>query len=104
TFFAKHKSRFYKSHVQRLPNECYQDNDMASLCPDVFCQTADVVLVKLVMLRLEQAREFLETPDLNVKILHLVRDPRAILSSRREAWPNDKYDYQQFCQDMASDH
>ncbi|XP_069976351.1 carbohydrate sulfotransferase 1-like [Penaeus vannamei] len=51
------------------------------------CRSASVHLIKVLRLSLRWARTLLENKDLDFQILYLVRDPRAVLSSRgRVGW------------------
>ncbi|XP_069983407.1 carbohydrate sulfotransferase 1-like [Penaeus vannamei] len=47
------------------------------------CRSASVHLIKVLRLSLRWARTLLEDKDLDFQILYLVRDPRAVLSSRK---------------------
>ena len=64
--------------------------------------------MKTVRLRLNLTEELLESPDLNVKVLLLVRDPRGTLESRRHrSWCPGHPDYEdpaRLCQDLESDY
>ncbi|XP_072173504.1 carbohydrate sulfotransferase 1-like [Diadema setosum] len=49
----------------------------------LFCADHPVTVLKTIrVMDIEELRPFLEDPGLNVKILHLVRDPRAVMDSR----------------------
>ncbi|XP_071498721.1 carbohydrate sulfotransferase 1-like isoform X1 [Diadema antillarum] len=50
----------------------------------LFCADHPVTVLKTIrVMDIEELRPFLEDPGLNVKILHLLRDPRAVMDSRR---------------------
>ncbi|RWS22640.1 secreted protein-like protein [Leptotrombidium deliense] len=52
------------------------------------CRKCELHVIKTVRLTLKQAFQFVRTLNYseNVKIVHLVRDPRAIFNSRRNLW------------------
>ncbi|XP_042233302.1 carbohydrate sulfotransferase 5-like [Homarus americanus] len=55
------------------------------------CQTSAVRVVKTIYCRLEWITELLKDPLVKVKVVHLVRDPRAVRQSMKEArWPPSK--------------
>ena len=64
--------------------------------------------MKTVRLRLNLTRALVETPDLSVRVLLLVRDPRGTLESRKHrSWcPGhpDCEDPARLCQDLESDY
>ncbi|XP_076059512.1 carbohydrate sulfotransferase 5-like [Oratosquilla oratoria] len=45
------------------------------------CQTKSVKVIKVIKMRLQWVRPLLKNPSLNLKVIHLIRDPRASLAS-----------------------
>ncbi|XP_063588812.1 carbohydrate sulfotransferase 5-like [Penaeus indicus] len=62
----------------RKTSKCYDPSFVSETC-----RSADMHLLKVLRLNLPWARTFLENENLDFQILYLVRDPRAVLSSRR---------------------
>ncbi|CAL4070525.1 unnamed protein product, partial [Meganyctiphanes norvegica] len=72
-------------------NRMVDDLSGTEMNPDVtqvVCRASTVHVVKETALGLRNALLLLQDDSLNVKILHLVRDPRGILASR-QAVPDD---------------
>jgi len=96
TFLSKSGYKKWPLHNIRLRNACEgvaeDKKDDLCLSPDFLgkaCQLYPTHLVKTVRMRVEQAEPLLQKPEgLNLKILVLFRDPRAVRSSRlrRKAW------------------
>ena len=57
----------------------YSDGLFRSL----MCKRADIHFIKIVTLRIEQISKYMQDPELQVYIIHLLRDPRGILNSVR---------------------
>ncbi|KAK7096716.1 hypothetical protein V1264_003789 [Littorina saxatilis] len=68
------------------------------------CTSAKVIAMKVVRLPMELAATFLKA-DPKVKVIHLVRDPRAVLNSRRPSGISALYPQtaRQFCDYVAKD-
>jgi len=94
SFLSKSGYKKWPLHNIRLRNVCegVADKDDLCLSPDFLakaCQLYPTHLVKTVRMRVVQAEPLLQKPqDLNLKILVLFRDPRAVRSSRlrRKSW------------------
>lgn len=73
---------------QANPSFCYEPNFLSR-----FCRLFPFQSMKLVRLRLSLAEALLTDAELNVKIVLLVRDPRAIMQSRKHhVWcPKSKF-------------
>lgn len=72
------------------------------------CQMFPIQLVKTVRLRLNLTQLFLNDEKMNIKVIFLVRDPRAIMSSRYNSvsWCSDKPDCSSpeiLCSDLQGD-
>lgn len=97
------------SHNTRLWHQCQAHKKIcwASEFVSSFCKLFPFQSMKLVRLRLIVAAKLLAVKDLGIRLVHLVRDPRGILQSRRHRdWcPSspDCYDPALVCADMVSD-
>lgn len=73
-----------------------------------FCKLFPVQSMKIMRLRLALAERLLEDPTLNVRIVFLVRDPRALMQSRKHCkWCHGNSDCEQpssVCNDMVFDY
>ncbi|KAJ8248909.1 hypothetical protein GJAV_G00229090 [Gymnothorax javanicus] len=74
--------------VKNCENKCPLDMTLAATS----CRQLPSMAIKIVRIpELGDLRTLVEDPRLNLKIIHLVRDPRAILSSRMETfWSLDR--------------
>lgn len=84
-------------------NACYNATFLSQSC-----QLFPIQLVKTVRLRLNLTQLFLNDEKMNVKVVFLVRDPRAVMSSRYSSvsWCTDKPDCSSpevLCSDMQGD-
>lgn len=87
-------------------NVCYDLDFLTATC-EIFPWT----LMKLVRLKLSLMKPFLEDPEISkhLHVIYLVRDPRAVINSRRSTvgWckesSHDCYSPAVLCDDMASD-
>ncbi|XP_071526341.1 carbohydrate sulfotransferase 6-like [Panulirus ornatus] len=82
---------FYRSWIYGKQNE---DNEIRELCSEeatlcsnpammeALCQVASVNLIRVVAVDLSFATPLLQDPSLTGRVIHLVRDPRALLTSR----------------------
>ncbi|XP_047469207.1 carbohydrate sulfotransferase 5-like [Penaeus chinensis] len=84
------KRRFYINQNVYLRDHCLMSDPKgrASLLRNTsyvsgVCRSADMNLIKVLRLSLQFARPLLEDDDLDVQIIYMPRDPRAVLSSRR---------------------
>ncbi|XP_071533175.1 carbohydrate sulfotransferase 1-like [Panulirus ornatus] len=88
----------------RATSKC---NDGVSLTKNetaarITCQQQKVVIVKTIRLRLSWARELMDDEHLHLKLIHLVRDPRAIMLSMSDSkW--GKIDENNVCPFMLQD-
>lgn len=82
-----------KQTSSEITNIC---NSELSLCTDpvlveALCKASIVNVVKVVEEELATADHLLQNPHLDVRLVHLVRDPRALIASRlktqRDFWP-----------------
>ncbi|KAK7085455.1 hypothetical protein SK128_005523, partial [Halocaridina rubra] len=81
-------------YAKRLTGAHHHNVDTVKLCfmsdilcwdpfyNEIFCQAAQMRLVRLVNMELGFVESLLFDRDYNLKIIHLVRDPRGTLSSR----------------------
>ena len=70
-------------HNLRLSNACKGVGDGNSLCYDAdyvgkICRLHPIQLVKTVRMRVHQVMHLLMEKDINIKIIVLFRDPRAV--------------------------
>ncbi|XP_063592841.1 carbohydrate sulfotransferase 3-like [Penaeus indicus] len=84
---------FYLSQNVYLRDRCLRGdrNDKQSPCRNAshvagVCRSADMNVIKVLRLSLQFARPLLEDDDLDVQIIYMARDPRAVLSSRIKAF------------------
>lgn len=88
--FFKHPDYFnqwiygYHTNEAEVKARCLE---MPSLCNntafiDAMCRAACVRLLRVVSIEMGLADVLLQDPNLDVRIIHLVRDPRALLDSR----------------------
>lgn len=82
-----------KQTINEINSIC---NSEPSLCtdplfPEALCEASRVNVVKVVEEELGTADYLLQDPHLDVRIVHLVRDPRALITSRlkthKDFWP-----------------
>jgi len=91
--FKNHNHRLWSSCSNLLPQEtmCFMPDYLRAVCP-----LYPIKLIKTVQLRVSSARELLESADMNLKIVVLVRDPRGVFSSRSQgataSWCNSQKD------------
>ena len=75
---------------------------------DRFCAKFPFQTMKTVRLRLNLTQALVETPELSVRVVLLVRDPRGSLESRKHrSWCSghpDCEDPARLCQDLESDY
>ncbi|XP_040583049.1 carbohydrate sulfotransferase 4 [Lepeophtheirus salmonis] len=106
------KHHWLFNHNERLWNHCLNGKNKACWNPqtlDKICAIHPFQTLKTVRLRLSLARSFLDDKSLqNIKILHIVRDPRGTLQSRkhRDWCPGepDCYEPKNLCSDLTSDY
>ncbi|XP_037777751.1 carbohydrate sulfotransferase 3-like [Penaeus monodon] len=84
---------FYLRQNVYLKGHCLRDDPkfQASLCRNAsyvagVCRSADMNVIKVLRLSLQFARPLLEDDELDVQIIYMARDPRAVLSSRMKAF------------------
>lgn len=124
SFGAKHK--FLHNYNTRLWRHCYLHPDhpnrteVQSTAADdprycsnanflsAFCKLFPLQSMKILRLRLAMADQLLEDPSLNVRIVFMVRDPRAVLLSRKHCkWCGGNPDCDHLptvCNDMVVDY
>lgn len=119
------KNKFVFSYNTRLWNYCHLHRghpnntgnpshpDDPRYCTDPkflssFCKLFPIQTMKVMRLRLALAEQLLEDPNLNVRIIFLVRDPRALMQSRKHCeWCDGNPDCEHtptVCNDMVSDY
>lgn len=122
-FGAKHK--FVYNYNKRLWNYCYlhpghpnrtsiqSHPDDPRYCSNAsflssFCKLFPLQSMKILRLRLALAEHLLNDPALNVRIIFLVRDPRAVMLSRKSCkWCRGNSDCEHIptvCSDMVFDY
>ncbi|XP_076315727.1 carbohydrate sulfotransferase 1-like [Tachypleus tridentatus] len=68
-----------------------------------FCRNQTLHIIKTIRLSLQDAVKLYENyPDLNLKIIHLVRDPRAVINSRRRGSTKRWCDKNTKCSSVSS--
>ena len=78
-FLLKHNFRIWNSCATLLPSA------VACFMPELMkraCQQFPIRLIKTVRLRVQFIEDLLQEPDLNLKVIVLVRDPRGVMRSR----------------------
>merc|ERR1719270_317617 len=66
------------------------------------CQTSNLRVIKTIRLRKENLESWIGSSD--IQVVHLVRDPRAVLSSREVAhWDTGALEAGRLCKDMLRD-
>lgn len=95
-----HRPEYFKEHIRMHP----QDLRIRSLCEldkkfcfspatfETFCRASRVGVVRVVSAVLRVAVPLLEDDSLDVRVIHLVRDPRAAIASRRGFPPGYFYE------------
>lgn len=86
--YAKNKNKFLFSYNTRLWNICKKFNDIC-YNPEFlssYCKLFPLQIFKILRLPLRGVEQLLEDEKLNVKVVYLVRDPRATMHSR---YPHD---------------
>ncbi|XP_066156581.1 carbohydrate sulfotransferase 4-like [Euwallacea fornicatus] len=101
-YLFTHNKRLW-SQCEAYPDYCWQPEFL-----NRFCKLFPFQSMKTVRLRLKLAEDLLEDKLLNLKIILLIRDPRATLQSRRHRdWCPGEPDCDQpsyLCSDMVSDY
>ena len=95
--------RIWKSCQTLLPSNvaCFMPDLMNKVCP-----LFPVRLIKTVRLRIPHLDDLLQDPDLSLKVIVLVRDPRGVMRSRNSmAWCDQPTcnDVSSVCHDLNSD-
>ena len=77
--FKCHNFRLWRNCVNLLPKEtmCFMPDYLSAVCP-----VYPVKLVKTVRLRVRDTEQLVADPDLALKMVVLVRDPRGVYASR----------------------
>ena len=87
---SSHDYRSWALHNLRLRTVCeglVKNGDTLCYDPDYvqnICELHPIQLVKTVRMRTRQIAPLLDDPDLNIKLIVLMRDPRAVRSSRNK--------------------
>lgn len=73
--------------------------------PSKACLESQIRVIKTIRLRLNWAKDLLDDENLNLKIIHLVRDPRAILHSvaKSETWSDQARTSEYQCSNIRND-
>jgi len=86
---SQHSNKFlFENHNFRLWNSCHNllpDNVMCFM-PDYInriCPLYPIKLIKTVRIRVSSIEELLKDPAMDLKVIHLVRDPRGVYNSRQ---------------------
>ena len=105
-----------KNEVDLFFNGCSRDYNTLDKCTNLeylsqVCKAVPVQIIKLDRMGLNAAREFIRRDNLlqnNVKIIYLVRDPRAVINSRKtRSWCISEplcIDPVNLCNDIFEDH
>jgi len=77
--FQNHNFRLWNSCQNLLPNNilCFMPDYLNKVCP-----LFPIKLIKTVRLRVRKVEKLLEDPEMNLKVIVLVRDPRGVYNSR----------------------
>lgn len=115
TGYLKHASRsenqFLLKHNFRIWNSCSTllPSSVACFMPELMkksCNLFPIRLIKTVRLRVRFIEELLQQPDLNLKVIVLVRDPRGVMRSRSHMnWCDQPTcaNSSRVCEDLDSD-
>lgn len=102
TWLFTHNTRVWK-HCKDHQKICWEPEFLTAMCHLFPFQS-----MKVVHLRLRLVKHLLEDPDLNVRVLYLVRDPRGTMSSRFQAkWcmkSSDCGSHVGLCADLIDDY
>ena len=102
-FLLVHNARVWKSCQTLLPSNvaCFMPDLMNKVCP-----LFPVRVIKTVRLRMPLVTDLLEDPDLSLKVIVLVRDPRGVMRSRKSMSWCDRptcSDVSMVCRDLDRD-
>lgn len=101
-YLFTHNTRLWK-YCRLYPQHCWDPNFLTP-----FCKLFPLQSMKVVRLRLALAEQLLNDPQLNVRIVLLIRDPRGTMQSRKHRdWCPGNADCDQahlVCKDMVSDY
>lgn len=101
-YLFTHNTRLWK-YCRLYPQHCWDPNFLTP-----FCKLFPLQSMKVVRLRLALAEQLLDDPNLNVRIVLLIRDPRGTMQSRKHRdWcpGNPDCDHApSVCKDMVSDY
>ena len=92
-FYSEFYFRFlFKNHNTRLWKSCYNLLPRETMCfmPDYLNAVSalyPIKLMKTVRLRVSDTEQLLLDPELNLKVVVLVRDPRGVYASRYVTHP-----------------
>eukprot|EP00092_Neocalanus_flemingeri_P031675 GFUD01034402.1.p1 GENE.GFUD01034402.1~~GFUD01034402.1.p1 ORF type:complete len:474 (-),score=87.09 GFUD01034402.1:110-1531(-) len=117
--FLKHvmdgnHSFLFKRHNIRLWNSCARFKPREKLCfsqdyLNLVCPLYPIRLIKTVRMRVRKTEELLRNSSVNLQVIVLVRDPRAVFNSRRSdrisSWCLQEHcsDPRVSCEDLSSD-
>ncbi|XP_063592134.1 carbohydrate sulfotransferase 1-like [Penaeus indicus] len=95
-----HRPKYFKEHIWmhsqdlRIRALCELDKSFCSLPAtfEAFCRASQVGVVRVVGVALHEAVPLLEDDSLDVRVIHLVRDARAAIASRRGFPPGYFYE------------
>ncbi|XP_076029881.1 carbohydrate sulfotransferase 4-like isoform X2 [Oratosquilla oratoria] len=83
SFFLE-KNKYLRDYLQMKDNESLETMEEA-------CRNANVHLSKVIRLKVAYSRKLLEDPSLDIQIVHLIRDPRAVYNSRKsQPWCKER--------------
>ncbi len=113
-FTPPKKHKVYFKNNRRLWPHCSEQKELNVLCSDSrfvsdLCSVYPFQATKLVRLRASLTRPLLADPDLDARVLVLVRDPRGTMASRLK-WgfckhnPKNCYYADVLCGDLAADY
>ncbi|KAF0294537.1 Carbohydrate sulfotransferase 5 [Amphibalanus amphitrite] len=96
--------RRHRGFIWRKPKVLKRNPSRAHLTS--LCLSTSIRVIKTIRPRLAKVLPLLERTDLDVRVIHLVRDPRAIhnsLLTKHHAWPQRRRNATLLCEDIRDD-
>ncbi|KAF0310270.1 Carbohydrate sulfotransferase 3 [Amphibalanus amphitrite] len=96
--------RRHRGFIWKKPKILKRDPSRAHLTS--LCLSTSIRVIKTIRPRLAKVLPLLERTDLDARVIHLVRDPRAIhnsLLTKHHAWPQRRRNATLLCEDIRAD-